>query len=220
MSKTLGPVCKLCRREGEKLYLKGERCFTPKCAFEKRSFAPGQHGRTAGRGGARGGSRTGRESDFARQLRAKQKARRIYGVLERQFRRYYDTARGRHGLTGLNLLQILESRLDNVVFRLGFSSSRAQARLLVTHGHFTVNGRRTDVPSMLLSEGDEIAIREGSIKLTYFKDLNASFESRNAPSWVNRDLKKMVGTVSRLPERAEIDGSLDEQLIVEYYSRR
>jgi small subunit ribosomal protein S4 len=220
MSKTLGPVCKLCRREGEKLYLKGERCFTPKCAFEKRSFAPGQHGRTAGRGGGRGGSRTGRESDFARQLRAKQKARRIYGVLERQFRRYYDTARGRHGLTGLNLLQILESRLDNVVFRLGFSSSRAQARLLVTHGHFTVNGRRTDVPSMLLSEGDEIAIREGSIKLTYFKDLNASFESRNAPSWVNRDLKKMVGTVSRLPERAEIDGSLDEQLIVEYYSRR
>jgi small subunit ribosomal protein S4 len=220
MSKTLGPVCKLCRREGEKLYLKGERCFTPKCAFEKRSFAPGQHGRTAGRGGGRGGSRTGRESDFARQLRAKQKARRIYGVLERQFRRYYDTARGRHGLTGLNLLQILESRLDNVVFRLGFASSRAQARLLVTHGHFTVNGRRTDVPSMLLSEADEIAIREGSVKLTYFKDLNASFESRNAPSWLNRDLKKMVGKVTRLPERAEIDGSLDEQLIVEYYSRR
>jgi small subunit ribosomal protein S4 len=220
MSKTLGPVCKLCRREGEKLYLKGERCFTQKCAFEKRNFAPGQHGRTAGRGGGRGGSRTGRESDFARQLRAKQKARRIYGVLERQFRRYYETARGRHGLTGLNLLQILESRLDNVIFRLGFASSRAQARLLVTHGHFTVNGRRTDVPSMMVSEGDVITIREGSIKLTYFKNVTASFESRNAPAWLNRDLKKMVGTVARLPERAEIDGSLNEQLIVEYYSRR
>ena len=220
MSKTLGPVCKLCRREGEKLYLKGERCFTQKCAFEKRNFAPGQHGRTAGRGGGRGGSRTGRESDFARQLRAKQKARRIYGVLERQFRRYYETALGRHGLTGLTLLQILESRLDNVIFRLGFASSRAQARLLVTHGHFTVNGRRTDVPSMMVTEGDEITIREGSIKLTYFKDMSASYESRNAPSWLSRDLKKMVGTVARLPERAEIDGNLNEQLIVEYYSRR
>jgi small subunit ribosomal protein S4 len=163
MAKSLSPVCKLCRREGEKLYLKGERCFTPKCSFEKRSFAPGQHGRTAGRGGK--GMGTGRASDFARQLRAKQKARRIYGVLERQFRRYYDTAITRRGLTGLNLLQILESRLDNVVFRLGFASSRAQARLLVTHGHFTVNDRRTDVPSMLLGEGDTIAVREGSGKL-------------------------------------------------------
>jgi small subunit ribosomal protein S4 len=217
MSKSLGPVCKLCRREGEKLYLKGERCFTPKCAFEKRSFAPGQHGRTAGRSGG-GANRTGRESDFARQLRAKQKARRVYGVLERQFRRYYETARGRLGLTGLNLLQILESRLDNVIFRLGFASSRAQARLLVTHGHFTVNGRRTDVPSMLLTQGDQIAIREGSARLSYFKDLNA--EVRNPPAWLNRDLKNMTGMVARLPERAEIDGSLDEQLIVEYYSRR
>src|SRR4030042_5688921 len=125
MAKTLSPVCKMCRREGEKLYLKGERCFTPKCSFEKRSFAPGQHGKPAGRGG-RGPSRTG-ESDFARQLRAKQKARRVYGVLERQFHRYYETALGRRGLTGLNLLQILESRLDNVVFRLGFASSRSQA---------------------------------------------------------------------------------------------
>ena len=149
MAKTLGPVCKLCRREGEKLYLKGERCFTPKCAFEKRDFAPGQHGRT----GTRGGTAPDAESDFARQLRAKQKARRIYGVLERQFRRYYEEALGGRGLTGLELLQILESRLDNVVYRLGFASSRAQARLLVTHGHFTVNGRRTDVPSMLLQAG-------------------------------------------------------------------
>src|SRR6185295_6804255 len=141
MAKYLGPVCRLCRREGEKLFLKGERCFTPKCSFEKRTFAPGQHGRTAGRGGK--GMGTGRVSDFARQLRAKQKARRIYGVLERQFRRYYDTAKTGHSLTGLTLLQILESRLDNVVYRLGFASSRAQARVLVTHGHFTVNGRRS-----------------------------------------------------------------------------
>jgi len=219
MAKLLSPVCKLCRREGEKLFLKGERCFTPKCSFDKRSFAPGQHGRTAGRGGGKGMG-TGRASDFARQLRAKQKARRIYGVLERQFRRYYDTAIARSGITGLNILQILESRLDNVVFRLGFASSRSQARLLVSHGHFTVNGRRTDVPSMLLGEGDVIAIREGSIKLTYFKDLNVYTEKRNAPSWLNRDVKSMAGSVARMPERAEIDGSLDEQLIVEYYSRR
>lgn len=220
MAKLLSPVCKLCRREGEKLFLKGERCFTPKCSFEKRSFAPGQHGRTAGRSGGGRGMGSGRTSDFARQLRAKQKARRIYGVLERQFRRYYDTAITRRGLTGLNLLQILESRLDNVVFRLGFASSRSQARLLVTHGHFTVNGRRTDVPSMLLGEGDVITIREGSSKLTYFKDLNTYAEKRNAPSWLSRDIKSMAGSVARMPERAEIDGSLDEQLIVEYYSRR
>ena len=217
MAKSLSPVCKLCRREGEKLFLKGERCYTPKCSFEKRSFAPGQHGRTAGRGRGMG---SGRVSDFARQLRAKQKARRIYGVLERQFRRYYDTAITRRGLTGLNLLQILESRLDNVVFRLGYASSRSQACLLVSHGHFVVNGRRTDVPSMLLSEGDAIAVREGSSKLTYFKDLEAYAEKRNAPAWLNRDLKSKAGSVARMPERAEIDGSLDEQLIIEYYSRR
>jgi small subunit ribosomal protein S4 len=207
----------LCRREGEKLYLKGERCFTPKCSFEKRSFAPGQHGRTFRRG--RGASRTG-ESDFARQLRAKQKARRIYGVLERQFRRYYETALGRRGLTGLSLLQILESRLDNVVFRLGFASSRPHARSLVTHGHFMVNGRRTDVPSMLLKEGDKIAVRQGSSALTYFKELPALVEKRTSPSWLNRDAGQMMGAVSRMPDRSEIEGTLNEQLIVEYYSRR
>ena len=217
MSKRLGPVCKLCRREGEKLFLKGERCFTPKCSYEKRDFAPGQHGRMASRGGGRN---RGRESDFARQLRAKQRARRVYGVLERQFRRYYEVSLKRRGLTGLNLLQILETRLDNVIYRLGFASSRAQARLLVTHGHFTVNGRRTDVPSMLLKDGDEITIREGSKSLTFFKELNTFAETRTAPEWLNRDINKMAGVVQRLPERAEIDGSLNEQLIVEYYSRR
>ena len=216
MSKNLNPVCKLCRREGEKLYLKGERCFTPKCAFERRSFAPGQHGRTGSRGG---GNRTGRESDYLRQLRAKQRARRVYGVLERQFRRYYEVANQRRGLTGLNLLQILESRLDNVVYRLGFASSRAQARLLVTHGHFTVNGRRTDVPSMLLRDGDQVAVRDGSRGLEYFKVLSDLADARTSPSWLNRDTKQLSGAIQRLPERAEIDGSLNEQLIVEYYSR-
>jgi small subunit ribosomal protein S4 len=215
MAKYLGPVCKLCRREGEKLFLKGERCFSPKCSFDKRNFAPGQHGRSGSH--RRGGS--GRESDYARQLRAKQKARRVYGILERQFRRYYEVSLKRRGLTGLNLLQILESRLDNVIFRLGYASSRAQARLLVTHGHFTVNGRRTDVPSMLLKDGDIVAVRQESHGLTYFKDLAALAEAHNAPAWMDRDTKKLAGTVQRLPERVEIDGNLDEQLIVEYYSR-
>src|SRR5574342_660510 len=197
MSKNIGPVCKLCRREGEKLYLKGERCFTPKCAFERRSFAPGQHGRTGSRGS---GSRTG-EADYLRQLRAKQRARRVYGVLERQFRRYYEVSLQRRGLTGLNLLQILESRLDNVIYRLGFASSRAQARLLVTHGHFTVNGRRTDVPSMLLKDGDAIAIRDGSRHLEYFKVLGDVANARTSPSWLNRDTTQLSGALQRLPER-------------------
>ena len=216
MSKNIGPVCKLCRREGDKLYLKGERCFTPKCAFERRSFAPGQHGRTGSRGG--GGSRTG-ESDYLRQLRAKQRARRVYGVLERQFRRYYEAANQKFGITGLILLQILESRLDNVVYRLGYASSRAQARLMVTHGHFTVNNRRADVPSMLLNDGDVVAVRAGSRDLEYFKGLGDLADARTSPSWLNRNTKELSGVIQRLPERAEIDGSLNEQLIVEYYSR-
>jgi small subunit ribosomal protein S4 len=215
MSKYIGPVCRLCRREGEKLYLKGERCFTPKCAIDRRSFPPGQHGKT----GSRGGNRSGRESDYLRQLRAKQRARRVYGVLERQFRRYYEVANQRRGLTGLNLLQILESRLDNVVYRLGFAANRAQARLMVTHGHFMVNGRRTDVPSMLLREGDTVAVRDGSRGLEYFKVLPDMVEGRTSPSWLNRDIRELSGSIQRLPERAEIDGFLNEQLIVEYYSR-
>ncbi len=215
MAKYLGPVCKLCRREGEKLFLKGERCFTPKCSFERRSFAPGQHGKS----GSRSRSATGRESDFARQLRAKQKARRVYGTLERQFRGYYGVAKKRRGLAGFNLLQILESRLDNVVFRLGFATSRAQARILVTHGHFTVNGRRTDIPSMQVGAGDLVQVREGSRDTTYFKELIDLAVKRNTPSWLGRDLKTLTGTVQRLPERAEIDGNLNEQLIVEFYSR-
>jgi small subunit ribosomal protein S4 len=212
MARYRGPVCKLCRREGEKLFLKGERCFTPKCAFERRGYPPGQHGRSAQ-------FRRRRESDYNRQLRAKQKARRVYGILERQFRRYYEESLQRRGLTGLNLLQILESRLDNVVYRLGFADSRAQARMLVTHGHFMVNGRRTDVPSMLLSSSDQISVRDGSRKRTYFKDLSAVAEEKTIPDWLSRDVKNLTGSVARLPERAEIDGNLNEQLIVEFYSR-
>ncbi len=212
MAKYRGPVCKLCRREGEKLFLKGERCFSQKCSFDRRGYPPGQHGKGAQ-------FRRRRESDYNRQLRAKQKARRVYGILERQFRRYYEVSLTRRGLTGLNLLQILESRLDNVIFRLGFAESRAQARLLVTHGHFTVNGRRTDVPSMLTSQGDVVAVREGSYQRTYFKDLRAVAEDRTIPMWLSRDLKALSGTVVRLPERSEVDGNLHEQLIVEYYSR-
>jgi small subunit ribosomal protein S4 len=218
MAKQIGPVCKLCRREGEKLYLKGERCFTPKCSVEKRAYAPGQHGKTGSRGSRRGGASG--ESDFARQLRAKQKARRVYGVFERQFHRYYEAALGRRGLTGLNLLQILESRLDNVVYRLGFAASRPEARMLVTHGHFMVNGRRTDVPSMLLKEGDQIAVRTGSDTITYFKSLPALAEKRTSPAWLNRDIRSLTGSVSRMPDRGEIEGTLSEQLIIEYYSRR
>jgi small subunit ribosomal protein S4 len=213
MAKYHGPVCRLCRREGEKLFLKGDRCFTPKCSVDRRTYAPGQHGKSSA-------FRHKRESDFNRQLRAKQKARRIYGILERQFVRYYKESLQRRGLTGLNLLQILESRLDNVIYRLGFAANRAQARLLVTHGHFVVNGRRTDVPSMLITPGDVVAVREGtSRKRTYFKELADFAEDRNSPAWLNRDIRNLSGTVVRLPERAEIDGNLQEQLIVEYYSR-
>lgn len=212
MAKYRGAVCKLCRREGEKLFLKGARCYSPKCSFERRGYPPGLHGKSTQ-------FRRKRESDYNRQLRGKQKARRVYGILERQFHRYYEVSLKRRGMTGLNLLQILESRLDNVVYRLGYADSRAAARQLVTHGHFTVNGRRTDVPSMLVSSGDVVAVRSGSRKHTYFKDLSALAETRNVPNWLSRDLKDLAGTMIRLPERQEIDANLAEQLIVEYYSR-
>jgi small subunit ribosomal protein S4 len=212
MSRYREAKCKVCRREGEKLFLKGERCFTEKCAFERRSYPPGQHGKGAQ-------YRRSRESDYSRQLRAKQKARRIYDISERQFRRYYATAQQRRGLTGLNLLQILESRLDNVVYRLGYAASRAQARMLVTHGHFNVNNRRTDIPSVIVTPADSISVRDGSKKRTYFKGLAAEAENRTPAEWVARDLEALSGSVVRLPERSEIDGNLDEQLIVEYYSR-
>ena len=210
MARYTGPACKLCRREGEKLFLKGERCFTNKCAMDRRAYAPGEHGKT---------HQAGRESDYARQLRAKQKARRVYGVLEKQFRRYFDVARSRPGLTGLNLLQTLESRLDNVVYRLGFAPSRTAARQLVSHGHFMVNGVRSDVPSMLLKPSDVLTVREQSRHNEYFKIMVEESAQRTCASWLQRDLDHLSGRLLREPERAEIDGNLNEQLIVEYYSR-
>lgn len=212
MSRYTGPVCKLCRREGEKLFLKGARCFSPKCAIERRSYPPGEHGRESQ-------YRRRRVSDYSRQLREKQKTRRIYGMKERQFRRFYSNALQQRGLTGENLLTMLERRLDNVVYRLGYADSRAQARILVTHGHFNVNGRRTDVPSMLMEQGDEIEVREGSRKRTYFKELPAVAETKTVPAWLERDVNKLSGQIAKMPERSDIDANLNEQLIVEYYSR-
>ncbi len=212
MARYTGPVCKLCRREGEKLFLKGQKCYTPKCPIERRSYPPGEHGREAQ-------FRRRRVSDYHRQLREKQKMRRIYGVLERQFRRYYRYALQKRGLTGETLLQSLERRLDNVVFRLGFAENRNHARQLVTHGHFNVNGRRTDVPSMLLRPGDEVEVRDGSRRRTYFKELPELAESRTAPRWLERDTKAIRGKMLQLPERQDIDASLNEQLVVEFYSR-
>lgn len=214
MARYTGPVCKLCRREGFKMFLKGERCFSQKCAFERRAFAPGEHGKS---GAGRGGNE--RMSDYARQLRAKQQARRSYGVLERQFRRYYGLAQKKRGMTGLNLLQTLELRLDNVVFRMGYGENRAHSRQMVSHGHFMVNGHIVNVPSMLMSPGDVVAVCESSRRKPLFKDLADYAEKRNCSLWLERDLKNLSGRVIRIPERAEIDGNLNEQLIVEYYSR-
>ena len=212
MARYTGPVCKLCRREGEKLYLKGSRCLSPKCAVERRSYPPGQHGKVAQ-------FRRSRASDYSFQLREKQKVRRIYGVLERQFRRYFREALRRPGLTGSNLLALLESRLDNVVYRLGFAESRAQARQLVQHGHFAINGRRTDIPSYLVRPGDVVEVRDGSRGKTFFKGLSDIMGERPVPEWLEQDAKQLSGRVSRLPERADIDLTFNEHLIVEYYSR-
>ncbi len=211
MARYIGASCRLCRREGEKLYLKGERCFSPKCAVERRNTPPGQHGtaRTMRR----------KQSDYALQLREKQKARRIYGVLERQFRGYYADAARRTGVTGAVLLQYLESRLDNVVFRLGFASSRKQARQLVEHGHFAVNSKHVTVPSFLVKPGDTISVMEGSRSSPYFADMSKELQSRNVPEWLTLDARNLSGRVSMLPSRQQIDTPLKEQLIVEYYSR-
>lgn len=212
MGKYTGPICKLCRREGEKLFLKGQRCFTPKCAFERRGFPPGEHGRDSQ-------FRRRRESEYNRQLREKQKTRRVYGVSERQFRRYFRSALQKRGLTGEILLQMLERRLDNVVYRLGYAESRSQARQLVTHGHFNVNERRTDIPSMIVRPGDQIEVREGSRKRTFFKDLPPIAEARTIPAWLDRDLPSLSGKVINNPERTDVDTTINDQLIIEYYSR-
>ncbi len=211
MARYTGAVCKLCRREGEKLFLKGERCFTAKCAIERRPYAPGIHGRQQ--------RFRRKQSDYALQLREKQKVRRIYGVMERQFRRYYREALRRTGHTGQALLQILERRLDNVIFRMGFSESRAQARQLILHGHFDVNGRKTNVPSFLVKPGDEISVRARSRSLPFFQAQKEEVAHKKQPGWVAVDGAALQGQVLTLPAREDIDISLNEQLIVEYYSR-
>jgi small subunit ribosomal protein S4 len=213
MARYTGPVCKICRREGEKLFLKGQRCFSPKCPFERdRGYPPGEHGRMSR-------FRRRRTSDYLRQLREKQKARRIYGVLERQFRRYFREAERRTGLTGENLLILLESRLDNVVYRLGFADSRAQARQLVQHGHFVVNGRRTNIPSYIVRPQDTIAVREASRKRTYFKERAQQLDEGAVLDWLSLDAGTMTARVLNSPAREDIAVRLEEQLIVEYYSR-
>ncbi|MFP4343508.1 MAG: 30S ribosomal protein S4 [Anaerolineales bacterium] len=213
MARYVGPACKLCRREGMKLFLKGEKCYTDKCPFEKRSYPPGQHGREAS-------FRRRRASNYSIQLREKQKARRIYGILERQFRRYFHEAERLAGLTGENLLRLLESRLDNVVYRLGLADSRSQARQLVQHGHITVNGRKTNIPSFSVRPGDAVAVRPESRRLKYFKERKELLGKRTVPSWLDfYDEEHLAGRMLSLPERQEIEVPVQEQLIVEFYSR-
>jgi small subunit ribosomal protein S4 len=211
MARYKDAVCKQCRREGEKLFLKGERCLSPKCAVERRPYPPGLHGRQS--------QYRRKVSDYGLQLRAKQKARRVYGVLERQFRRYFREAERRRGLTGTNLLVILESRLDNVVYRLGFAASRPQARQLVRHGHFEVNGRKVNIPSYLVQPGDVVGVRTVSRGKAIFQEIALDLEHRAVPEWLSRDDITMSGRVMGQPEREDIDVSINEQLIVEYYSR-
>ena len=194
-----------------KLFLKGERCYSPKCSFEKRSYAPGVHGRK--------GTFRHKESDFGLQLREKQKARRIYGVQERQFRRYFRSAQRVQGMTGVTLLLTLERRLDNVVYRLGLADSRAQARQLVRHGHFWLNGHNHDVPSYLVETGDVIEVRPLSRGNGYFKLLAERGVERTAPEWLDLDASRLVGRVVSVPDRQSVELPLNEQLIVEYYSR-
>lgn len=210
MARYTDSVCKLCRREGMKLFLKGERCYTTKCALDRRNYPPGSHGNAR---------RRRKVSDYGRQLREKQKVRRIYGVYERQFRRYFRQAVHTKGLTGATLLQLLELRLDNVVFRLGFASSRSQARQLVTHGHFAVNGQKVDIASYSVKPGDEIRVRESSRSKPYFKEM-AEVMAKKVPSkWLSLDPATMSGSVISLPDRADIDIPINEQLVVEFYSR-
>jgi len=210
MARYTGPDCKLCRREGMKLYLKGERCLTKKCAIERRPYPPGQ----AGQGRRR------KPSEYSLQLREKQKVRRIYGVLEQQFQRIYQEAERRPGMTGENLLQLLELRLDNVIYRMGFASSRDQARQLVSHAHFRVNGKKVNIPSIQLRPGDEITLDESSAKTEYFQ-AGAGFDSQRAqaPAWVQVDKQAMAGRVVTAPQRSDVDALITEQLIVEHYSR-
>ena len=208
MARYTEAVCKLCRREGQKLFLKGERCYTDKCAINRRAYAPGQHGQ--------GRKKT---SEYGLQLRAKQMTRRFYGVLENQFRHYYELATKMPGKAGDNLLILLETRLDNVVYRCGWASSRAEARQLVVHGHYTVNGKKVDIPSYLVKAGDVVAIKEGSRSSDKFKAVIEANSARPAPKWLDVDAQNAQAKIVELPTREEIDLEVDETLIVELYSK-
>jgi small subunit ribosomal protein S4 len=209
MARYIGPVCRLCRREGMKLFLKGERCYTDKCAIEKRNLPPGQHGR----------ARRQKVVGYGVQLREKQKVKRTYGVLENQFRRYFEVADRQKGITGVLLLQALERRLDNVIYRLGFATSRAQARQLVRHGHFTVNGRKVDIPSYPVRAGDTVAVRTSSSQNPTILHAMEEVRGRGVPEWLLLDADRKAGTISSLPTREQINLPVQEQLIVELYSK-
>jgi len=209
MARYTDAVCRLCRREGSKLFLKGDRCYTAKCAVSRRSYAPGQHGQ----------ARNKKASEYGRQLRTKQQARRYYGVLEKQFRHYFEMAVKMPGVTGENLLGLLESRLDNAVYRLGFAGSRREARQLVTHGHFTVNGRKVNIPSYLLKPGKTVALKQSSRSLDKFKILLEQNASRPVPHWLDVDRGKCEASVLSFPAREDIELEIEETLIVELYSK-
>ncbi|MCA9740032.1 MAG: 30S ribosomal protein S4 [Deferribacteres bacterium] len=209
MARYVGPVCKLCRREGQKLFLKGAKCVSPKCPFESRNFAPGQHGRT----------RMFKQSEYGLQLREKQKVRRIYGILEAQFHNYYKKAVKQKGITGENLLRLLESRLDNVVYRLGFAPSRKAARQLVRHRHFTVNGRPVDIPAYQMKAGDVVKVREKSRKLDLVHQSLRRVREEQQPNWLELNKATLTGTLVELPARQDIPLEVNESLIVELYSK-
>ena len=209
MARNLDPKCRQCRREGEKLFLKGEKCFTDKCAIERRSYAPGQHGQKSG----------ARLSDFGKQLREKQKVRRMYGVLEAQFRKTYKEADRRKGITGENLLQLLESRLDSVAYRMGFGASRTEARQLVSHNGISVNGRRVNIPSYQLRKGDVVEVVEKAKAQLRIKASAEAAQSRGIPEWLEVDAKALKGTYKAVPQRAEMSSNINESLVVELYSK-
>ena len=208
MARYTGPSCKLCRREGTKLFLKGERCTSGKCAFDHRSTAPGQHG-----------AARKKVEEYGKQLREKQKARRYYGVLEGQFRKYYEMAEKKEGITGANLLIILESRLDNVVYRMGMAASRKEARQLVLHAHFTLNGKKVTIPSLLVKPGDVVAVKESSRDSLKIKELSEGMQTAIVPKWLDVDKTALTAKVLNAPTREDVDFPFEEQLIVELYSK-
>jgi small subunit ribosomal protein S4 len=209
MARYIGPVCRLCRREDMKLFLKGERCYTDKCGYERRSYPPGQHGQ----------ARRRKRSDYGEQLREKQKVKRIYGIAERQFRGYYYKASRMKGVTGDSLIQLLERRLDNAVYRMGFVSDHAEGRQLVRHGHFLINGRKVNIPSYLVKPNDVVEVRERSRKITRIVEALGAVERRGVPRWIELDKDAFKGTVKSLPSRDDVTLPIREQLIIELYSK-